>query len=357
MKKAMIFIALAVMGISTQMVMGQSDNTPINQLQVIGSHNSYKQAIDPNLFNYLAKQDTTGGIYGLEYEHLSIAKQLDMGLRNLEIDVYADKEGGKFAHPKGLAMVKNQPTYDPEGKMMLPGFKMLHVLDIDFRSEFYLFSDCLTALKNWSETNPNHEPIFITLEPKDGNANRWGTTPEPFTKEVYNELDSVILQYLGKEHLLTPDDVRGNYATLEKAVLHHNWPTLANAKGKFLFILDTKGEKMELYAAGHPSLKNRVIFINATEGKPEAAAMIVNNPEDERIPELVKKGYIIRTRADANTQQARENDYSDFEAAKKSGAQIITTDYYIPSKLFPSTYHIQFDNGKFVRPNPIIGKK
>ena len=83
--------------------------------------------------------------------------------------------------------------------------------------------------------------------------------------------------------------------------------------------------------------------------------MFRNNSEDPTIPELIKKGYIIRTRADSDTKEARKNDYTHFEAAKKSGAQIITTDYYMPSKFFNSPYHIKFDDGGYVRVNPLIG--
>lgn len=352
------FLAItAFFGLQALYAQHTNKKLKINQLQVIGSHNSYKQAIDPALFNFLAQKDSTGGVYGLQYEHLPIPEQLNMGLRNLEIDVYADENGGRFAHPKGLEWVKGQPEYDPDGKMNQPGFKMLHVLDIDFRSQYYLFSDCLADLKKWSEAHPNHEPVFITLEPKDGDANRFGTTPEPFTADTYKELDAVILKYLGKEYLITPDNVRGKFKTLEEAVLHRNWPTVEAARGKFMFILDAKGDKRDLYIKDHPSLQGRVVFTNSDAGTPEAAAMILNNPEDERIPEMVKKGYIIRTRADANTKEARDNDYSQFEAAKKSGAQIITTDYYVPGKLFTSTYHISFDDGGFVRLNPLIGIK
>ncbi|SFU42161.1 Phosphoinositide phospholipase C, Ca2+-dependent [Pustulibacterium marinum] len=331
-------------------------NTPkINQVQVIGSHNSYKNAIDAELFAYLAEQDSTGGIYGLQYEHIPLLKQLDMGLRNIELDAYADSLGGKYANPKGMELVPGQPAYDPEGKLAQPGFKMIHVTDIDYRTQYYLLADCLSDLKKWSEAHPDHGTIFVTLEPKDGKANRFGTAPEAFTSTVFDELDKTLLKYLGKEHILTPDDVRGTYATLNEAVRAGQWPTVTAGKGKFLFILDTKGEKEERYAAGHPSLKGRVLFINAEAGTPEAGAMILNNPEDERIPEYVKAGYIIRTRADANTKEARANDYSHFEAAKQSGAQIITTDYYQPSQLFESTYHINFGEGVFSRPNPIIG--
>lgn len=326
----------------------------INELQIIGSHNSYKEAIDPNLFQYLAAQDVSGGIKSLEYEHIPILEQLTMGLRNLEIDVYADKDGGRYANPTGMELVKNQPEYDPEGKMKQPGFKVLHIPDIDFRTQYYLLEDCLKDLKSWSEANPDHETIFITLEPKDGDTNRFGTTPEPFTKQVFNELDQEILKHLGKENIITPNEVKGNYATLEEAVLHNNWPTLKKGKGKFLFILDTKGEKRQRYVNRNSSFKDRMIFVNAEAGTPEAAAMIMNDPEDKRIPQLVRKGYIIRTRADANTKEARNNDYSQFEAARASGAQIITTDYYLPSNLFNSNYQVKFDNGGYVRDNPLM---
>lgn len=75
-----------------------------------------------------------------------------------------------------------------------------------------------------------------------------------------------------------------------------------------------------LYITGHPSLKGRVMFACADPGTPEAAMMIRNNLKDATISDLVKKGYIVRTRADSDTKQAREDDRSGFEAACSSGA-------------------------------------
>jgi len=332
----------------------QTDDTKLNKLQVIGSHNSYKIGIEPALYKVLAAKDSAS-MSGLQYDHISITDQLNMGLRNLEIDIYADSKGGKYAHPKGLDLAKPDKAYDADGVMNKPGFKVFHVTDIDFRSWVPTFEGCLQQLKAWSDANPGHMPVFITLEPKDGKANHFGTTPEAFTTQLFDEADVVIRKNLGKDKLITPDMVRGNYKTLEEAVLAGNWPTLKNAKGKFFFLLDNSDKKMELYMQGHPSLKGRVAFVNAKPGTPEAAAMFRNNSEDASIPDLVKKGYIIRTRADSDTKEARANDYSHFTAAKNSGAQIITTDYYKPSQLFKSTYSIKFDDGKYVRLNPVNG--
>lgn len=291
----------------------------------------------------------------IDYSHIPLKDQLDLGLLNLEIDIYADTKGGRYAHPKGLEWIKDQSPYDPNGEMMQPGFKVFHVLDIDFRSNFLTLKDGLQQLKAWSDANPHHNPVFITIEPKEEPEKPALTTPEIFTQQIFTDLDNDFIKYLGKENIITPDDVRGSFATLEEAVLHQNWPTLAKAKGKFLFILDTQDHKMTLYKTGHPSLKGRVLFINADAGTPEAAMMIRNDPKDPLIPQLVKKGYIIRTRADSDTKQARNDDYSGFEAAKTSGAQIITTDYYQKSTHFKSSYAVRFtDSNKYFRLNPLF---
>jgi hypothetical protein len=332
----------------------QNDTLKINQLQVIGSHNSYRQAIETDLYNTIQAKDTTRSLKGLQYTHIGITEQLNKGLRNLEIDVYADTKGGKYAHPKGLDVAKSEAPYDPKGEMNKPGFKVFHMVDIDFRTSCYTFQLCLAELKKWSDANPDHVPVFITLEPKDGNASFFGTKPEDFTPELFDALDKELRKGLGNK-LITPDMVRGKYKTLEEAVLNNNWPTLKKGKGKFLFILDNNGAKRDLYALNHPSLKGRAVFINAEPGKPEAATLFRNNSEDPAITDLVKKGYIIRTRADSDTKEARANDYSHFEAAKKSGAQVITTDYYLPSTFFNSPYQIKYDDGSYVRVNPVNG--
>ncbi|ADB38701.1 phosphatidylinositol-specific phospholipase C1-like protein [Spirosoma linguale] len=332
------------------------DSLKLNQIQCIGSHNSYKQAIDPALFALLSRTDSLR-FKAIEYSHISLTDQLNLGLQNLEIDVYADAKGGKYAHPMGLKLAKNQQPYDEAGVMNEPGFKVFHIQDIDFRSNSPTFKGCLAELKRWSDAHPAHYPVFITMNAKDDTIRRAGfTLPEPFTASVLNQLDSVILAGLGRSKLIRPDDVRGNKPTLEAAVLAGNWPTLQASKGKFLFVLDETGTKRSAYIAGHPSLKNRVLFTNSEPATPEAAFLILNNSieEQSQIQAMVKKGYLVRTRADSDTRQARSNDKRNFDAACQSGAQIITTDYYAKSQFFPSDYIISFANGTYLRPNPIM---
>lgn len=329
------------------------DDLRINKVQVIGSHNSYKQPIDSALFVQFKARNPDAAM-GLEYSHVPLGQQLDLGLRNLEIDVYADEKGGKYAHPKGLdwEAAAHPPAYDPAGEMNQPGFKVFHVQDLDFRSNCPTFSGCLRQLKAWSDQHKDHYPIYITMNAKDDTIKAPGfSIPEKFTAEVFNRLDKEILDNLGRNYLITPDDIRGKYPTLENAVLAGHWPTMRAARGKFIFILDEGGEHRDDYIRDHASLKGRVLFTDSPAGTPEAAFMIINNPKQDgvRIREMVNKGYMVRTRADSDTREARQNDKSGFEAACNSGAQIITTDYYYKSTFFPSDYTVQFEGGKYIR--------
>jgi hypothetical protein len=329
------------------------DDLPINRVQIIGSHNSYKQAIDPALFaQFKAKKPDIA--MGLEYSHVSLGEQMDLGLRNLEIDVYADEKGGKYAHPKGLDWEagSNPPVYDPTGEMKLPGFKVFHVQDLDFRSNCPTFAGCLRQLKTWSDQHKEHYPIYITMNAKDNEIKSPGfSIPEKFTSEVFDRLDKEILDNLGRGYLVMPEDIKGKYPTLESAVLAGHWPTMQAARGKFFFILDEGGEHRDAYIRNHPSLKGRVLFTDSPAGTPEAAFMILNDPKGDsaKIHDMVKKGYMVRTRADSDTREARSNDKSVFVAACNSGAQIITTDYYYKSSFFSSDYSVKFDDGKYIR--------
>jgi hypothetical protein len=349
---------LSVLLLSLVATAGDSgfDDLAINKVQLIGSHNSYKQAIDSALFTMFKAKNPQAAM-GLEYSHVGLAEQLDLGLRNLEIDVYADEKGGKYAHPKGLEWeaAAHPPAYDPNGEMNKPGFKVFHVQDLDFRSNCLTFADCLHQLKTWSDAHPDHYPVYITMNAKDNEIKVPGfTIPEKFTAEVFDRLDKELLDNLGSSYLITPDEIRGTYPTLEQAVLAGHWPSMKTARGKFVFILDEGGEHRDSYIAGHPSLKGRVLFTDSPAGTPEAAFMIINDPkrDQEKIKDMVKKGYMVRTRADADTREARANDRSGFLAACTSGAQIITTDYYYKSKFFPSDYVVSFDGGAYMRKNP-----
>jgi hypothetical protein len=354
LRKPLLLIALALFNF--QLLIAQ--NLKLNEIQVIGSHNSYKSAMSAEILEYLTSINPASA-KSLAYSHISLEAQLDMGLRNLELDVFHDPKGGRYSQPKGLQIISSKgaplSNFDPDSSLSKPGLKLFHVQDLDFQSHHLLFADGLQALKSWSDANPDHSPIFVLINAKDGNIP--GTQPTfPFTATALDSIDLEIRTHLGLEKLITPDMVRGEYGTLEMAVLAGNWPLLDEVRGRFLFVLDENEEKIDRYLSVKPELKGAVLFVNKKEGQSTAAFRIINDPvkNEAYIQDLVRKGYMIRTRADSDTKEAREEDYSKFEKAKSSGAQVISTDYYRPSTFFPSTYQVSFEGEGFERANPIL---
>jgi hypothetical protein len=325
----------------------------LNQIQVIGSHNSYKIAIEKEIMDYLRNMNPAIA-NSLEYEHLPLSEQLDLGLRNLELDVNHDPEGGRYAAPKGLDIIKSKGIeplpYDAANKLQAPGLKLFHAQDIDFRSHHLLFTDALMELLTWSNAHPDHSPIFILINAKDSPIPGM-LAPLPFTATALDSIDMEISSVLPLEKLITPELVIGENKSLESAILGQGWPDLDKVKGRFLFVLDENEAKINRYLEKHPNLNNATFFVNVPEGNPNAGFMVINDPiaSFEKIRDMVAKGYMVRTRADSDTKQARLNDYSQFEKAKASGAQVISTDYYYPSQLFESTYRVSFENGRFER--------
>lgn len=335
-----------------------SPDLHLNDIQIVGSHNSYKKAIDPELMQILYQEDSNLAV-SLEYEHLPIRDQLDLGMRNLEIDIFHDPEGGRYKSPLGIQAIREASPYDTM-KMKKPGMKVFHVQDIDFRSHYYLFSEALSEIKEWSDNHPDHIPIIITMNLKDEVIDRPGfQNPLPFSITALDSVDNEILSVLGWDKLIHPDLVRSSYPSLEEAVIRNGWPLLSDSKGKLLFMLDAGESINALYVQDHPSLRDRVMFINSKEGTPEAAFMILNNPfiSFGKIQEFVRKGYMVRTRSDANTIEARNNDFTRWQKAQESGAQVITTDYYMPSNLFESHYKVGFEADTVYKINPIRRKK
>src|SRR3954468_21587048 len=107
------------------------DTVHLNQIQVIGSHNSYHHALE-------GKEDE------LRHEFLGDADQalmytadplsfqfLSDKVRQIELDAWMDASGGRYAPPL-VRKLANSPAYDPVMKQ--PGIKVFHIQDVDYRS-------------------------------------------------------------------------------------------------------------------------------------------------------------------------------------------------------------------------------
>ena len=330
----------------------------LNQVQVLGTHNSYHVQPRPELLAALL--DISPVFEAWEYTHRPLGEQLDLlGVRQVEIDVYADPAGGLFAERAGLAVIGLDPTGPPD--LLLPGMKVLHVQDLDFETTCLSLIACLDAIRTWSDVHPSHLPVMILIEAKDDPIPDTGglhfAVPVPFGPAEFDALDVEIRSVFPPERLITPDDVRRGMPTLEAAVLGRGWPSLRDARGKVLFALDNGGAKRDAYRAGHPSLAGRVLFTDAEPGDDDAAFVKENDPlaDPARIPALVAAGYIVRTRADADTVQARSGDTTQRDAALASGAQFVSTDYPEADADLGTGYVVQIPDGAPARCNPVSG--
>jgi hypothetical protein len=214
------------------------------------------------------------------------------------------------------------------------GFKVLHLADVDFASSCQTLKSCLAIVKAWADQHPQEGPIMILIEYHE--ENNFGllpvdvTIPVPTTKALLDGIDDEIRSVIPEDRLITPDKVRGNFSALEAAVKAKNWPSISESRGKFLFLFDNGDRPQQLYIEGHPSLQGRVMFVDAPVGTPEAGFMKRNDVfSADDIPSLVSTGYLVRTRADIDTFEARNNDTSRRDRAIASGAQLISTDYYV----------------------------
>jgi hypothetical protein len=310
------------------------DGLRLNQIQVIGTHNSYHAGLTPGVAKLL-KTSNPKAFDGLDYQHAPLAVQFDHGIRQIELDIFGDAQGGRFAHPWGATLNDGgAAAYDPEHVFAKPGFKVMHVQDLDYVSTCQPFVGCLKEIRAWSKAHPDHMPLFILVETKTDkpiSAIPNMVSPEPFTPAAMDALDGEIRSVFRPGEVITPDQVRGEFATLPQALAPHpgkggGWPTLKAARGKLVFLLDQTNVTAP-YIEGHPALRGRMIFTNARPGDPDAAFVEHNEADVAAIQDLVKAGYIVRTRSDADTKQAREGDTSTRDKALASGAQMVSTDY------------------------------
>ena len=334
------------------------DAVALNELQFVGSHNSYHVAPEAPIMQWLAwgasvvpqVASALGDPAQLNYTHAPLTTQLARGVRTFELDIFADPTGGRFANPL-LPELLYLDVARPTG-MDQPGMKVVHIQDIDFRSTCPTLVACLGELRAWSDANPDHLPIVINLELKDDRlpAPFDGTPIVEFDAAQLDAVDAEITGVLG-DRLITPDDVRGDAPDLRTAVSTVGWPSVAESRGRFLFFIDN-ANKRDLYLQGHPSLEGRVMFTSSGEGQPDGAVLKENDPGDgTRIRSLVEQGYLVRTRADADVVAP---DPATRDVALASGAQIVHTDFP-PGESHASTgYVVSFGTRVAARCNPVL---
>ena len=124
--------------------------------------------------------------------------------------------------------------------------------------------------------------------------------------------------------------------------------------------MDNGGHYRTDYLAGHPSLHGRVLFTNAQPGDADAAfvehndALAATNVAE--IQDLVRKGYVVRTRADADTVQARSERHDN--ARRRARERRAMGQHRLPGarvspSMFGTDYVASIPDGHPARCNPV----
>jgi hypothetical protein len=254
---------------------------------------------------------------------------------------------------------------------------VLHIQDLDYSSHCLSFVACLTQVRNWSQANPTHLPIMILVEVKSdalpvpesflSAVAKAPATPPQVDSTLLSALDAEITSVFGPDEIITPDNVRGEAATLRDAVTNSGWPTLTEARGKVMFGLDNaSGQVLNDYIAGRPNLEGRAMFADVGDpGAAGAAFFKRNSPSDPTIPGLIADGFVVRTRADGPyTSLLRDPGTGTYagvatrRAALGSGASWVSSDYLEPTdskmaSLRGNLYTAFIPSGGVARCNPV----
>ena len=291
----------------------------MNQIQVIATHNSYHVRPGEAVVEQVRRVYPDAVTF--RYTHAPLDVQLERGVRSFELDLHCFPDG----------------------------YQVYHVPHVDSGTTCKRLVDCLECVRDWSDDHSRHVPIVFLLEIKDDREALAMSSSLPVDAATLDRLDEEIRSVFAPDRLITPDLVRGEAPTLEAAVRAHGWPTLDAARGKVLFILHEGGANRDLYTQGRPSLEGRAMFVRSEPGRPDAATLVMDFPDVEKIQRVVEQGYLVRTRADAGLffTEARRQD------ALASGAQIVSTDFPLGEAHAKTGYVVALPDGVAVRPNPV----
>jgi hypothetical protein len=264
------------------------DLLTVSDLQAAGTHNSYH--IEPD--NPVDDSH--------RYTHAPLATQLEeFGVRQLELDLHLHKD---------------------------LGLQVFHLPGVDPETTCLAFADCLEEIQQWSWPKPGHVPVVVWLELKDD----IDALAEDYLEmgDHIDEVEAAIREVFPDEQLLTPDDVRGDSATLPQALAAQGWPVLGDARGRVIFSLLENGSYKDSFVAPSDVLAGRVMFVDEDDPtKPWAATIKTGDGagNEAQIQAWVEAGMLVTAFADELDDSAEDN-LAAIAGALASGAQYISTD-------------------------------
>jgi len=258
------------------------DSRPLNTLSMKGTHNSYH--VGPPLLFHPSHA----------YSHPALYEQLDRdGVRAFELDIHKSPFTGQF--------------------------EVYHIQGIDEVSTCYTFKRCLDQLKQWSDHNENHDPVFIWLEVKAFS----GGAKIP----TLDALDAFLFEQMG-ERLLSPDSFKQPYSDVRERIETAGWPTVGESRGKFIFILLNGDDYMESYTYGLQDIDGRAMFPRVEEELFNSgwAAFAKGSVIDDEGLALAKSLGIMTAANACSASTSAERCAEQLSAGTSAGINMIKTD-------------------------------
>lgn len=211
----------------------------INHIQVRGTDNSYHDYPD----RWENPEET--------YRHLPFPEQLAVqGIRQFDFDVWGNGQD---------VWVNDRPAPP-----------------MTFAFCDYLV-ECMGEIAAGIANDPDHLPIMILV----GETRLWDwmDDPTPFFWHV-DEIEKAFVRAFGRDRMLSPADVRGHHPDLETAIAIDGWPTLAEARGKIIAVLNEHGAgRAEYLEFGGIDPADRFLFHIADRDALAPDEMIVSFPQ------------------------------------------------------------------------------
>ena len=283
-------------------------------LQALGTHNS----------THIEPAEPVSDEH--RYTQAPITEQLDLlGVRQLELDLHLHEE---------------------------LGFQVFHLPVVDAETTCLQLTDCLGEIEAWSAAHPWHLPIMVWMEPKDEDLD--GAIPELMTiAGHYEELEETILGVIPRAEILTPDDLRGDHATLPEAILAEGWPTLGALRGKVLFSMLDSGSNRAAYLEPADNLAGRLLFVDSdSEADPFAAMFKIDDAVGQAatIQALEAQGFVVTSNVDSIDHSDEENQAS-LDGSLASGTNFLSSD--LPGPVEGRSYQAIIPDGQPARCNPV----
>lgn len=271
----------------------------LNEIQVLATHNSYKRIPNKviNFPSYLVSQRTRNGYYGYE----SLTKQLDVGIRGLELDI---------------TMYGDKPV-------------LMHWPPSDWRTNGPDFALALQEIKLWSQRNPNHTPINIMLQIRDTHSpynHKYGKV----SKQDLANIDKLFVDIFGDDGIITPADVKKDYDTMQDALEQNGWPLLKDCMGKvfFLALFDSSTNRDKYLDLDRSYMSQKAFILYKRNEVCSYTAVILGDNatiDTQQLVEFVNKNYIVRSRIDEQKSYSEERWRTTIDV----GATILTTDHMV----------------------------